>query len=66
VIGSIILGAFTAVFYLGDGEGRVLCDPDGPIQFHALCHLFSAALGLLAYDYFTRVADLQGERILAD
>jgi hypothetical protein len=66
VLGMIMLGGFSAVFRLGDGEGRVLCDPRGPIQFHALWHLFSAALVLLAYDYFTRVADVPGERILAD
>jgi hypothetical protein len=66
LMGMLMLGIFAAVCRLGDGEGRVLCDPHGPIQFHALWHLFSAALLLVAYDYFTRVADLPGERILAD
>ena len=61
-----MLGMFSAVCWMSDGYGRVLCDPKGPIQFHALAHLFSAMLLLLAYDYFTRVADLPGERILAD
>jgi hypothetical protein len=66
VMGMIALGGFAAVCRLGDGEGRVLCDPNGPVQFHALWHLFSAALLLLGYDYFTRVADQPGERILVD
>jgi hypothetical protein len=66
VMGMLMLGMFAAVCNLGDGEGHVLCDPRGPIQFHALSHLFGAALLLLGYDYFARVADLPGERILAD
>lgn len=66
VMGMLMLGSFATVFRLGDGYGRVLCDPNGPFQFHALWHLFSAGLLLVAYDYFTRVADLPGERILAD
>ncbi len=66
VMGTIMLGMFAAVCRLGDGYGRVLCDPDGPVQFHALWHLFSAMLLLLGYDYFARVADQPGERILAD
>ncbi len=66
LMGMIALGLFATVFRLGDGDGRVLCDPDGPFQFHAMWHLFSAMLLLVAYDYFTRVADLQGERIFAD
>ena len=66
VMGTIGLGMFSAVCRLGDGDGRVLCDPTGPVQFHALWHLFSAMLLLVAYDYFARVADQPGERILAD
>lgn len=66
VMGLLMLGLFAGAFRLGDGPGRVLCDPNGPFQFHALWHLFSAMMLLVTYDYFTRVSNTQGERIFAD
>jgi Ceramidase len=60
------LGAFSAAFRLTDGAGRVGCDPGNPLQFHALWHLFSAALLLLAFDFFARVGEQPGDRMLAD
>jgi hypothetical protein len=45
---------------------KALCDPDGLFQAHAGWHVLSALLLLIAFDYFTRVANQHDERIFAD
>jgi hypothetical protein len=65
-LATVMLGGFAAITRLTDGAGRVGCDPHSPLQNHALWHLFAAALLVLGYDFFARIADQPGERILAD
>jgi hypothetical protein len=47
-------GAIAAFFRFGDGGGRFLCEPHAFIQPHSIWHVASAALVLLAYDFFAR------------
>jgi hypothetical protein len=66
----IVLALPTAAFRLFDGyqsgAKKPLCDPDGLFQAHAMWHILSALLLLIAFDYFSRVANQSDERIFAD
>jgi Ceramidase len=66
----LILAIPTALFRFLDGIDngveKAFCDPDGLFQAHAAWHVFSALLLLIAFDYFTRIANQSDERIFAD
>jgi peptidoglycan/LPS O-acetylase OafA/YrhL len=66
----IVIAIPTGVFRLFDGYDngtrKFMCDPNWILQSHAMWHILSAALLLIGFDYFSRVANQSDERIFAD
>jgi len=47
----VVVGGTAMFCRLNDGDGKLLCSPDSPIQAHAIWHTFGALVLLLGYDF---------------